>query len=215
VFQILKACTRGMPCDITGIADYQHLEREGGIQWPWPASAAADGNPASTTDDDDHTTSFTERRLFADGTYFHSDGRAKFLFEASRPLTEKPSSLYPFLLLTGRGTASQWHTQTRTSKSAVLRKLYPQAAFVELNPTDAMQQGVKHNDRVVVASQRGSMVATAFLTNNVQPGQVFIPMHYEGTNQLTDAVFDPYSKQPSYKACAVSVTALNQQTRPG
>ena len=30
-------------------------------------------------------------------------------------------------------------------------------------------------------------------------------MHYEATNRLTDAVFDPYSKQPSYKACAVEL----------
>jgi assimilatory nitrate reductase catalytic subunit len=28
-------------------------------------------------------------------------------------------------------------------------------------------------------------------------------MHYETVNQLTLAVFDPYSKQPAYKACAV------------
>ncbi len=42
----------------------------------------------------------------------------------------------------------------------------------------------------------------AVLTPAVQQGQVFIPMHYDETNQLTDAVFDPYSRQPSYKACA-------------
>jgi len=28
-------------------------------------------------------------------------------------------------------------------------------------------------------------------------------MHYESVNRLTDSVFDPYSSQPSYKACAV------------
>ena len=30
-----------------------------------------------------------------------------------------------------------------------------------------------------------------------------MPMHYEDVNQLTHPAFDPYSKQPSYKACAV------------
>jgi hypothetical protein len=40
-------------------------------------------------------------------------------------LPEATDEVYPFLLLTGRGTSSQWHTQTRTGKSAVLRKLYP------------------------------------------------------------------------------------------
>jgi anaerobic selenocysteine-containing dehydrogenase len=33
-------------------------------------------------------------------------------------------------------------------------------------------------------------------------------MHYETTNQLTDAVFDPYSHQPAYKACAVRVAKI-------
>jgi assimilatory nitrate reductase catalytic subunit len=54
-------------------------------------------------------------------------------------------------------------------------------------------------------SQRGQVTASAFVTPSVQPGQLFLPMHYEEVNQLTDAVFDPYSKQPSYKACAVQV----------
>jgi assimilatory nitrate reductase catalytic subunit len=39
----------------------------------------------------------------------------------------------------------------------------------------------------------------------VQPGQVFMPMHYATTNRLTHAAFDPYSRQPAYKACAVRV----------
>ena len=111
--------------------------------------------------------------------------------------------------MTGRGSVSQWHTQTRTSKSPVLRKLYPQQAYVEINPADARPLGIKPNEAVVVESQRGSIKAQAFLTQVVRPGQVFIPMHYGATNQLTDAVFDPYSKQPSYKACAVRVRREN------
>jgi assimilatory nitrate reductase catalytic subunit len=30
-------------------------------------------------------------------------------------------------------------------------------------------------------------------------------MHYDITNQLTRADFDPHSRQPSYKYCAVSL----------
>jgi len=56
-----------------------------------------------------------------------------------------------------------------------------------------------------VQSQRGSMRARAFVTATVAPGQVFIPMHFAGTNQLTDESFDPYSRQPSYKWAAVEV----------
>src|SRR5256714_5338426 len=35
VFQILKECSRGQPCDISGIRDYRMLDDCGGIQWPW------------------------------------------------------------------------------------------------------------------------------------------------------------------------------------
>ena len=190
VFEMLKELSRGQPCDFTGIDGYAMLDRCGGIQWPFPVGSC---EPV------------TERRLFEDGRYFHPDGRARLLFEDPRPMPEPPNAKYPLLLLTGRGSASQWHTQTRTSKSAVLRKLYPESPFVEINPADARSLEVQQNEWVTVESQRGHMAARAFVTHSVQPGQVFVPMHYEETNRLTDAVFDPYSKQPSYKACAVRV----------
>ncbi len=189
VFQLLKQCTQGMPCDMTAIENYVHIDGRGGIQWPYHEHQDND-----------------ERRLFADGRFHHPDGRAKFITEEPRPLSEPPGSDYPFLLLTGRGTASQWHTQTRTSKSAVLQKLYPADNYAEINPRDAAELGVQSGKVVRISSRRGSISVTAFVTQSVQPGQVFVPMHYEGTNQLTDAVFDPYSKQPAYKACAVRIT---------
>lgn len=190
VFEIMKELSRDMPCDITGIRDYAWIADQGGVQWPCPSGMEA---PAQ------------ERRMFEDGRFFHADGKAKLLFEEPRPMPEQPGGEFPFVLLTGRGTASQWHTQTRTSKSAVLRKLYPELPFVEVNPADARRLGVVHNEWINVESRRGSLRAMALLTPAVQRGQVFIPMHYEGTNRLTDAVFDPYSKQPSYKCCAVKL----------
>jgi assimilatory nitrate reductase catalytic subunit len=192
VFGILKRLSQGRPCDVSGIRDYRMLDERGGIQWPYATAE---------TSDDHH------RRLFADGRFYHPDGRARFLFEQPRPMPEPPSPAYPFLLLTGRGTAAQWHTQTRTNKSAVLRKLSPQKAYVEINPADARRLSIAQNQLVAVESQRGSIEARAFVSAVVRPGQVFIPMHYETVNQLTDAVFDPYSRQPSYKACAVRIRA--------
>jgi assimilatory nitrate reductase catalytic subunit len=120
-------------------------------------------------------------------------------------MPEPPCAEYPLLLLTGRGTASQWHTQSRTSKSAVLRKLYPSEIYVEIHPSDARQWNITPLQKVIVASRRGELAATAFITPTIQPGQLFIPMHYETTNRLTLAHFDPYSRQPSYKNCAVRI----------
>ena len=117
---------------------------------------------------------------------------------------------FPFLLLTGRGTSSQWHTQTRTSKSDILKKLYPQEIYLEIHPADARQFGFKDGDPVTIRSRRGKITAAAYLAPTVQRGQIFIPMHYPEVNQLTHSAFDPHSRQPNYKACAV---ALAKATR--
>lgn len=193
VFQILKKITRGQPCDITGIKDYRMLDTNGGIQWPLKESIS----PFET-----------ERRLFEDGQYYHPAGRAKFLFEQPRAVAEPICETYPYILLTGRGNSCQWHTQTRTGKSKVLRKLYPQHIYVEIHPKDAKKLNIEAQDKVLVASRRGQVEATAFLTLAVSPGKLFMPMHYAKTNQLTYPDFDPYSHQPSYKHCAVQITKI-------
>jgi assimilatory nitrate reductase catalytic subunit len=205
VFQILKELSRDQPCEITGIRDYQMIDASGGIQWPLPdhpkhVSFREDSPPLKAT-----TSVEQERRLFEDGLFYHADKKAKFLFEAPRDVPEFTDEEYPFVLLTGRGTSSQWHTQTRTGKSAVLKKLYPDQIYVEMNPLDAEPLGIEANQKVIVASRRAEVTATVFITSTVQVGQLFIPMHYPAANQLTFPAFDPYSRQPSYKSCAVSV----------
>jgi len=204
-FQAMSECSRGQPCDISGISGYDQLELMRGIQWPLPEGQTAERR--------------AERRLFADGAFFTKDKKARLIFEAPRPMAEKPDADYPLLLLTGRGTSAQWHTQTRTAKSDVLRKLYSQEAYLELHPDDAALHGITSDDWVLIESKRGSMRARAFITTIVSPGQVFVPMHYAETNRLTYPSVDPYSRQPSYKACAVRIKleaphARRLSTRP-
>ena len=211
VFQTMKELSRDQPCDITGIRDYRMLDECGGIQWPCVQEGEkerlgeGESVPSLVSISPALSVSLSQTRLFEDGRFYHADGRAKFIFEAPREMPEKPNAKFPYLLLTGRGTASQWHTQTRTKTSAVLRTLYPEDTYVELNPLDAEREGIKPNQWITVESQRGRLRAKAFVTRSVCPGQVFIPMHYDATNKLTHPHFDPYSKQPSYKDCAVRV----------
>ena len=108
-------------------------------------------------------------------------------------------------LLTGRGTSAQWHTNTRTAKSAVLRKLYPAECYVELHAADAAGLGVKPEEWVRVRTRRGSVRARAFIGSTVGAGRIFLPMHYDGVNALTLSEFDPHSRQPSYKHCAARI----------
>ncbi len=202
-FQILKELSRGQPCDFSGIRDYAQIEAVGGIQWPLAAADVPES--PSPVADSQWTPTMRERRLFADGRFFHADGRARFLFDPPRPMPERPDAAYPFLLITGRGSSAQWHTGSRTDKSAVLRKLAPTVLTLEVHPTDADRLGISGGDSVKVFSRRGEAQAVAVVTATVQPGQVFMPMHFPAVNQLTHAAFDPHSRQPAYKACAVAV----------
>jgi assimilatory nitrate reductase catalytic subunit len=196
VFQILKRLSKGRPCDFSGITDYAMLDRAGGIQWPFPEGATV-------------TPESNERRLFEDGVFFTADGKARLVAEAPRPLPEPTTAAFPLTLLTGRGSSSQWHTQSRTGKSAVLRRLAPREDHVEVNPADARTRKIATNDLVSVASQRGSVTVRAFVTHSVRPGEIFIPMHGPTINKLTFAAFDPYSRQPAYKACAVELARFS------
>lgn len=190
-FQVMKKLSAGKPCDFSGIRDYAEIDLRGGVQWPCRPGRAEDGPQ--------------ERRLFEDGIFFTPNGRARMLFDPARPPAEQADAEYPLILLTGRGTSAQWHTNTRTGRSAVLRKLYPKDCYVEMNPEDAGKLGVAPESWVRVRTRRGSLRARAFVAATVRPGQVFLPMHYDGVNALTIAEFDPHSRQPSYKHCAARV----------
>ncbi len=190
VFQILKRLSAGRPCDFTGIEDYRFLDQSRGVQWPFPEGT---GDPAP------------ERRLFEDGRFYHPDGRARFRFEAPRPLPEPLDDAYPLQLLSGRGSAAQWHTQTRTSKSEILRKLAPKGPYVEIHPEDAERHTLGSGGWAVIETRRGQVLARAVVTPTVPVGHLFLPMHDESTNILTISAFDPESRQPAYKACAARV----------
>ena len=188
VFDSVKELSRGRFCEITGIRDYRMLDEEGGVQWPLREGEALTA---------------TERRLFAGGVFAHQDGRARFCFDPPRDVPEAPDSEYPFVLLTGRGSSAQWHTETRTKRSPVLAKLHPAEPCVEIHPADAARLGIASRDRVIVRSRRGEAALCARLTATVQPGQLFAAMHHESVNRLTLRAFDPHSRQPAYKHCAV------------
>jgi assimilatory nitrate reductase catalytic subunit len=202
VFQILKQLSRGQPCDITGIRDYAMIDESGGIQWPLAEEVTKNEESRNYAF---NSSTPSERRLFEHGRFFTQDGRARFVFDEPRLVAEPTDAQFPFVLLTGRGTSAQWHSGTRTDKSDILRALAPQQCYLEINPADAKRLGILPNTSVRVRSRRGSIAAKAFVTPTVQPGQVFIPMHYAEVNRLTHPSFDPHSRQPNYKHCAVAI----------
>lgn len=194
-FKLLRECSKGMPCDITGVS-YERLRDSKGIQWPCRKGEELESD---------------ERRLFEDGKYYTPSGKAKFIFE---DVTENPNATneeFPFNLNTGRGTVGQWHTHTRTREIQAVTNIVSQKAYVDINRKDAEKLDIKENDEVLIHSLNGhTSKFIARLTDNLKEKTLYAPIHYIETNLLTPSVFDPYSKEPSYKTVQVNIEKVRK-----
>ncbi|MDK0923358.1 nitrate reductase [Clostridium perfringens] len=194
-FNLLRECSKGMPCDITGVT-YERLRDSKGVQWPCREGEELESD---------------ERRLFEDGKYYTPSGKAKLIFE---DVTENPNATneeFPFNLNTGRGTVGQWHTHTRTREIQAVTNIVSQKAYVDINRKDAEKLDIKENDEVLIHSSNGhTSKFIARLTDNLKEKTLYAPIHYIETNLLTPSVFDPYSKEPSYKTVQVNIEKVRK-----
>jgi anaerobic selenocysteine-containing dehydrogenase len=156
-------------------------------------------------------------------------GRAFLKGAAYTPAHEEPSEDHPLLYTTGR-TVYHFHTRTKTGRSRDLNRAAPDA-WVELSATDAAARGIEEGDWVRVASPRGAIEVRARV-GNVVAGAVFAPFHYGHwepggdlgggqedadrrlANELTMTVWDPVSKQPTFKTAACQVVRLRAGDGP-
>jgi len=151
-------------------------------------------------------------RMYADGHFFTSSGRARMVPITPRAPVHAVNEETPFTLNTGR-IRDQWHTMTRTGKAAKLLAHIDQP-FVEIHPQDARRTGVKQGALARVSNAHGEMLARVMENREQQIGSVFAPIHWNGqfTGQsrvgaLIDAVTDPISGQPEFKQTPVAVAA--------
>lgn len=190
-FEEWRRVSAGRLCDYSGMT-YDELEAGGGIQWPFPK-----GSPTAAQE---------TRRLYGDGIFETEDGRARLLPTQWAPFPEQPNGEFPFVLNTGR-TVEHWHTRTKTGGISILQRMSPRA-WLEMNPEDAQRLNLKAHDRVDIVSARGRVSKVELrVTEIVAPGQVFLPFHFAETNanQITQSAFDPISREPNFKQCAVRV----------
>lgn len=190
-FEEWKHVSAGRLCDYSGMS-YEIIESSGGIQWPFPEGSAE--SPSNV------------RRLYRDGLFATPDGRGRLIPTQWTPYPEQPTPDFPFVLNTGR-TVEHWHTRTKTGAISILQRMSPRA-WLEMNPIDASKLNLKSHDRVEIVSQRGRVTGVELrVTEIVGPGQVFLPFHFFETNanQLTQSAFDPISREPNFKQCAVRV----------
>jgi formate dehydrogenase alpha subunit len=169
---------------------HARLDREGGLQWPCPTP--------------DHP-----------GTpYLYGEsfprGKARFVpAMQTAAAAELPDPEYPFLLNTGR-LLYHWHGGTITRRVDGLMELAPRLE-VAIHPSDARRLGVDTGSAVRVRSRRGELTGYARVTEAVRAGAVFVPFVKLGesaANFLTNSAFDPGSKIPEYKVCAVQIECV-------
>ncbi len=172
---------------VRGIS-YQRLDHEGGIQWPCP-SPNHPGTPM----------------LHAD--IFPRGPRARFVpFEQGPVAAETSSRHFPLILNSGR-VAEHWHGGTITRRVAELMARMPELQ-VSMNPADGKKYGIDDGRWVRVISRRGELTGKAVLTERMRSGEIFIPfvkLAESAANFLTNSAYDPDSKIPEYKVCAVRV----------
>jgi predicted molibdopterin-dependent oxidoreductase YjgC len=152
--------------------------------------------------------------LYSDGIFATDDGRARIHTVPCDPFVEQPDSEFNFILNTGR-TVEHWHTRTKTAQVELLHDMVPNA-WLEMNPTDAVRLDLKPHDRVTVCSRRGSVAGLELrITSIIAPGQVFMPFHFSETNSniVTLGAFDPISREPNFKQCAVRIERTRMSDR--
>ncbi|MBI2878288.1 MAG: formate dehydrogenase subunit alpha, partial [Candidatus Rokubacteria bacterium] len=173
-----------------GGISYARLDREGGIQWPCPTPE----HPGT-------------RFLYAAD---FPRGKGKFIPVHQGPeADELPDPDYPFILNTGR-LLYHWHGGTITRRVEGLLALAPRLE-VAMNPADARRLGLVSGDPIRVASRRGELEGVVLVTEAMRAGELFVPflkLAESAANFLTNSAFDPDSKIPEYKVCAVRVRKL-------
>jgi predicted molibdopterin-dependent oxidoreductase YjgC len=175
---------------IAGIS-YERLDREGGIQWPCPTP--------------DHPgTRFLYEKDFPIGP------RAKFVaFDQGPQAEELPTKRFPLILNTGR-ILYHWHGGTITRRASGLLARAPELQ-VAMSAQDGERYGVSDGEWIRLKSRRGELEGRAAFTEKMRPGEVFVPfvkLQQHAANFLTNAAFDPNSRIPEYKVCAVRIEKI-------
>jgi len=151
-------------------------------------------------------------RMFSDGKFYTENNRAKFIAVKTHQPSNACSKEFPLILNSGR-IRDQWHTMTRTGKSATL-STHCVEPFIEIFPQDANKESIEHGALVKVSSFWGSIVVKAVFSDNLRQGSVFMPMHWNDqfssksySNALVNPNVDPISGQPEYKHTPVNIRA--------
>ena len=159
-----------------------------GLQWPCKGADHA-GTPIM------HVGQFTR-------------GKGAYSLAEYIPAAEQPDDEFPLILTTGRVLA-QYNACAMTARTEGLNEI-DGSSFIEMNSEDAARLGISDGDRVCVTSRRASIQSTARVSGKTNPGQTWMPFHFQdgNANWLTNAALDRICATPEYKVCAVRIEAV-------
>ena len=206
--------TKGRDNDLTG-ATYGVLEQmEDGVQWPAPTEEFAltggtvmkfvkGSDPMATT----HSKDDKPYQFYGPA---HPDKKLWIWTRKYVGADEEPDAEYPMYLSTGR-IVDHWHTTSMTGRIPELLRANPYS-FVEVNPKDAKRLGIAPNDMVEIESRRGRVEMPAKIVEGPMEGMVFAYWHDMHEDRMINKVvkdsYDPGSKEPEFKICAVRIKRL-------
>lgn len=213
VWDEMRLASEDTAYDFMG-ATRERLKERRGIRWPVPTEDHPGTSRRFVKGDDPLLDSgpYADTSLLDGDVKFYaaSDHRATVWLRPAKPPAEPADDEYPFVLSTGR-VLEHWHTGTMTMKAEELQRAQPEC-YVEIHPEDAGKLGIRTGDRVRITSRRGENVIKARVADVPRKGMLFVPWHWEDENSLINRVtidaYDPDSKQPEFKVCAVKIAKV-------
>lgn len=151
-----------------------------------------------------------ETRFFAQGGFFTSDRKARFVAPDNPAPKDATDEQFPLRLNTGR-VRDQWHTMTRTGLSPRLATHLPEP-YAEVHPDDARQFGLRDGAFARLTSRFGTAILKVQVNQGQQRGSIFVPIHWNGETasharigEMVMPATDPFSGQPEAKATPVTI----------
>ncbi|EKF61500.1 arsenite oxidase large subunit [Agrobacterium albertimagni AOL15] len=170
---------------------YERLSAMGTNGFQEPATSFADGKIAGT------------QRLYTDGVFSTDDGKARFMDAPWRglqaPGKQQQKDNHKYLINNGRANVV-WQSAYLDQENDFVMDRFPYP-FIEMNPEDMAEAGLKEGDLVEIYNDAGATQAMAYPTPTARRGETFMlfgfPTGVQGnvTSAGTNELIIPNYKQ--------------------
>ena len=140
------------------------------------------------------------------------NGKGNIVFNAFKetPELETYTKDYPFILTTNRDL-EHYNCGTMTRRTGAMALMDEDVLLV--NPQDAIDLGLKDEERVEMISPRGTININIEINQAVKPGVVSTTFHFPEVmvNKLASDICDSEATCPEYKVIAVAIKKIKDE----